>query len=372
MPAALSPVTALRYKAGVTEANDGSGIRLLQTLAGADKGGAELFFVRLAEALARAGVQQQIVMRNHPGMAGRIKAAGVPVTFARFGGALDFSTRRIIRTVAGAFRPQIALSYMSRATKLTPRGGYILVARLGGYYDLKYYRHADHLVGNTPDLVEYFVREGWPRERASLISNFVEPRPGPALPRGAFDTPDGVPLLVAAGRLHANKAFDTLLRAVALVPGAWLWLLGEGPERPGLEALARELGIAERVRMPGWQDDIQPAARAADVFVVPSRHEPLGAVVLEGWLARRPVVAAASQGPSWLIKEGESGLLVPVDAPQALATALQGLLADPGRAAQLVAGGTVALEKDFTEQAVVGQYLALFRRLIQTAREQRR
>ncbi len=356
----------------MSEQTDGSGIRLLQTLAGADQGGAELFFVRLAEALARAGVQQQVVMRNHPAMVARLKAAGIAVTFARFGGALDFSTRRLIRTVAGAFRPQIALSYMSRASKLTPRGGYRLVARLGGYYDLKYYRHCDHLVGNTPDLVEYFVREGWPRERTSLISNFVDERPGAPLPRAAFDTPEGVPLLVAAGRLHANKAFDTLLRAMALIPGAYLWLLGEGPERGALETLARELGIAERLRMPGWQDEVQPAIRAADVFLVPSRHEPLGAVVLEGWMARRPVVAAASQGPSWLIRDGENGLLVPVDAPQALASAVQALLADPARAALLAAGGRAALEKNFTERAVVSHYLTLFQTLIATKREQRR
>jgi glycosyltransferase involved in cell wall biosynthesis len=351
---------------------DGTGIRLLQTLAGADRGGAELHFIRLAEALARAGAQQQVVMRNHPKAVARLKAAGIPVTLARFGGALDFSTGRLIRTVAGAFRPQIALSYMSRATKLTPRGGYLLVARLGGYYDLKYYRHCDHLVGITPDLVDYFVREGWPRERATVIPNFVEDRGVPALPRAVLGTPEGVPLLVAVGRLHENKAFDTLLRATAAIPQAYLWLIGEGPERAKLEALARELGIAGRVRMPGWQDDVLPAIRAADVYLVPSRHEPLGSVVLEGWMARRPMVAAASQGPAWLIQEGETGLLVPIDAPQAMAAAVRRILGDPQLAERLAQQGRAAFEKDFTEAAAVRHYLALFRRLIDQAREHRR
>lgn len=350
----------------------GEGIRLLQTLAGAEQGGAELHFVRLAEALARAGVQQQVVMRNHPKSVAKLKAAGIPVTLARFGGALDFSTGRIIRTVAGAFRPQIALSYMSRATKLTPAGGYRLVARLGGYYDLKYYRHCDHLIGITPDLVEYFVREGWPRERASVIPNFVEDRNPPPLPRAALTTPETVPLLVAVGRLHENKAFDTLLRALAEIPGAWLWLIGEGPERPKLEGLARELGVAERVRMPGWQDDVLPAIRAADVYLVPSRHEPLGSVVLEGWMARRPMVAAASQGPRWLIRDGEDGLLVPIDAPQALAAAVRRVLEDPQTAERLAQQGRARFEQDFTEAAAVRHYLAFFRGLIAQARERRR
>lgn len=350
----------------------GDGIRLLQTLAGAEQGGAELHFVRLAEALARAGVQQQVVMRNHPKSVARLKAAGIAVTLARFGGALDFSTARIIRTVAGAFRPQIALSYMSRATKLTPRGGYRLVARLGGYYDLKYYRHCDYLIGITPDLVEYFVREGWPRERALVIPNFVEDRNPPPLPRASLTTPEGVPLLVAVGRLHENKAFDTLLRATALVPGAWLWLIGEGPERARLEALARELGIAERVRLPGWQDDVLPAIRAADVYLVPSRHEPLGSVVLEGWMARRPMVAAESQGPKWLLRDGEDGLLVPIDAPQAMAVAVRRLLDEPQMAERLAQQGRARFEQDFTETAAVRHYLAFFRKVIAEAREQRR
>jgi glycosyltransferase involved in cell wall biosynthesis len=327
-------------------------------LAGAGQGGAELHFVRLAEAFQRAGLTQHVVMRRHPAFVERLRAAGVPMTFARFGGVFDWQTRGLIRTVAGALRPQIALSYMSRATKFTPRGPYTLVARLGGYYDMKYFRHADHLVGIAPDLIEYFQREGWPAEKTTLIPNFVEDKSGPALPRDPTK-----PLVVAVGRLHKNKAFDTLLHAVAQLPATQLWIAGEGPERPALEALTRELGLGERAKLLGWLDDPLPAIRAADVYVVPSRHEPLGSVVLEGWMCRRPMVAAASQGPSWLIQDGENGLLVPVDAPMAMAEAIARLLADPALAARLAAAGRRSYEAGFTEEAAVSQYLALFRRL---------
>jgi len=297
-------------------------------------------------------------MRRHPGFVERLKAAGVPMTFARFGGFFDFRTRALIRTVAGALRPQIALSYMSRATKFTPRGPWTLVARLGGYYDMKYFRHADHLVGIAPDLIDYFRREGWPAEKTTLIPNFVEDRPGPARPRGQR------PLVVAVGRLHKNKAFDTLLHAMTALPDAELWIAGEGPERPALESLIRELGLGQRVTLLGWLDDPLPAIRAADVYVVPSRHEPLGSVVLEGWMCARPMVAAASQGPTWLIKDGESGLLVPVDAAKAMAGAIARLLADRELAARIAAAGRRRYEAGFTEAAAVGQYQALFQRLI--------
>lgn len=338
-------------------------LRVLQILAGAEHGGAELYFVRQTEALAEAGVQQQAVIRDHARARAHLQAAGIPVTLARFGGPLDLATRRRIRAVATAFRPQIVLTYMSRATKKTPRGPYALVARLGGYYDLKYYRHCDHLIGNTPDLVDYFAREGWPRERATLIPNFVDDRPGPPAARSDWATPEGAPLIVAVGRLHRNKAFDTLIQAVARLPGAYLWIAGEGPERAALERLAAEVALAERLRLLGWQEDPTPFVRAADVYVVPSRHEPFGSVVLEGWMAGRPLVAAASQGPSWLIEPDKTGMLVPVDAPAALAEAMTVLLADREKAERLAAAGRAAFEARFTKEAIVAQYLTLFRRL---------
>jgi len=364
---ALARPRRLGYKPAMDAATPG-GFRLLQTLAGAGQGGAELHFVRLAVALQQAGVQQYVVMRNHPKSVARLRAAGIPVTLARFGGPFDFTTRGLIRSIAAAFRPQVALSYMSRATKFTPRGPWRLVGRLGGYYDLKYFRHADHLVGITPDLVEYFVREGWPRERASVIPNFIEDRPVVPLRRADWDTPAGVPLVTALGRLHENKAFDVLLQAVARLPDAWLWIAGEGPLRQPLEAEAARLGIAGRVRFLGWQDDPLAVVGAADVYVVPSRHEPLGSVVLEGWVAARPMVAAASQGPAWLIKDGETGLLVPIDAPGAMAEAIGRLLADPALAGRLAAQGRAAFEAGFTEAAAVRQYLSLFERLAAEAR----
>ena len=113
------------------------------------------------------------------------------------------------------------------------------------------------------------------------------------------------------------------------MPGAYLWLAGEGPEREALEKLAAKLGLADRVRLLGWQDDPSPFFAAADVYVVPSRHEPLGSVLLEGWMYRVPMVAAASQGPRWLLRDGENGLLVPIDEASAMAEAIQRLIDQP-------------------------------------------
>ena len=93
-------------------------------------------------------------------------------------------------------------------------------------------------------------------------------------------------------------------------------IAGEGPERAALLELARREGVADRLHLPGWRTDTAALLAAADLLVCPSRHEPLGNVVIEAWSARRPVVAAAAEGPRELISSGRDGLLVPPEDPE--------------------------------------------------------
>jgi glycosyltransferase involved in cell wall biosynthesis len=344
--------------------------RLLQAMAGGPQGGAELHFVRLAVALARAGVEQRIVTRPNPARDAMLRAGGIEPVHARFGGPFDLKTRPLLARAIREFRPEIVLSYMSRATAAIPAGDFVHVARLGGYYDLKYYRRCDHLVTITEGLAEHVVAHGWPRSRVTVIANFVEDRAGAAPARRArYETPDDAPLVFALGRLHRNKAFDVLLEATARIEGAWLWLAGEGPERAALETQAARLGIASRVRFLGWIDDPAPLFAAADIFAVPSRHEPLGSVLIEGWMHRVPMVAAASEGPREILRDGETALMVRVDDAEALAQAIGRLMGDRALAARLAAAGRKAYEAGYTEAAAVKSYLELFDRLLAERRK---
>jgi glycosyltransferase involved in cell wall biosynthesis len=339
--------------------------RLLQALAGAAQGGAELHFLRLCLALQRAGVEQRVAIRPHPKSLEVLRAGGIEPVTAPFGGLLDRQTGKILREVIADFRPEVALTYMSRASAAMPKGDFLHLGRLGGYYNLKYYRNCDHLICVTPDLKAHCVAHGFAAERIHIIPNFVEDRGAtPPQDRAALDTPADAPLIFALGRLHDNKAFDILLRALPLLPGAYLWLAGDGPLLMPLERQAARLGIEGRVRFLGWQHDSAPFFAAADVFVVPSRHEPLGSVVLEGWMHSRPMVAAASQGPGWLVADQENGLLVPVDDAGAMAAALQRLIDDPQLAERLAQNGRATFEQGFTEAVAVRRYLELFDRLL--------
>ena len=339
--------------------------RLLQAMAGARHGGAEIFFVRLAAALQRAGETQRLLIRPDPDRSHALHEAGVSLTELRFGGLFDIATRAAFRREIAAWRPDIVLTWMSRATAMCPAGDFVHVGRLGGYYDLQYYRRCQHLIGNTRAIVDYAVSQGWPRERAHYLPNFVpDPRAMPGAGGPTLERPHA-PLALGLGRLHPNKGFDLLLDALAETDDIHLWIAGEGPLRDDLARQAERLGLTGRVRFLGWRDDVPALMRTADFLVCPSRHEPLGNVVIEAWAAGLPVIATASDGPAALIEDGRNGLLVPLPeepggGAEALADAMQQIAGDAALRTQLAQGGRAGYEASFTEAAVVGRYRAFF------------
>ena len=338
---------------------------VLHLLGTAGDGGAETYFVDLVTALRRAGIVEAAAIRGHTGREAALRGAGVPVRTLRFGGPLDLLTRPAAAGYAKLQGARLVLAWMNRAARHAPKGPWARIGRLGGYYNLKYYKGFDELVANTEDIAEWIVGQGWPAARVRCIPNFAAAPPdaiGQVAPldRASLQTPADAPLLLAMGRLHEAKAHDVSLQALAHLPGVWLWIAGVGPQEAKLKAMAQALRVADRVRFLGWRTDAPALYRAADVCVFPSRYEPLGNVVIQAWAHGLPVVAAASQGPKGLIEPGRDGLLVPVDDPAALAEAVRRLLADRKLAARFAERGRARVAAEFSEAAVVALWKTLF------------
>lgn len=341
-------------------------MRIAQVMAGAPTGGAELFFERLSIALHRGGDTVLPVIRRDTARAARLAEAGLQSAQLRFGGPLDFLTRPRLRRLLRRYAPDVVIAWMNRGTRFTPRGDYVLVGRLGGYYDLSYYRHCDHLVGNTRGLARWIAEQGFPAARVHYVPNFVPDMAGiPPANRSDFGIPADVPLLLGLGRLHPNKGFDILIRALAHLPGVHALIAGEGPERAALEALARTAGVADRLYLPGWQREVGALLAMADMFVSSSRVEPLGNMVIEAFSASRPVIAAAAAGPLELIG-ANTGVLVPLDDPAALAQAVQALRDDPKRAAALADAARAHYLSDYAEAPVIARWRAFLNGLEKT------
>ena len=340
-------------------------LRLFQTMAGAEHGGAELFFERLAIAFQGTGMTQQLMIKPIKDRISRLTAAGIHVTGCRFSPLLAAVHRRQIVNAIHRSKPDVILSWMNRATMLTPSTSCPHVARLGGFYNLKYHHGCDWLVANTTDIADYLIAEGVPKDRVHYQINFVpDGREGPVFegPRGDEPRSDG-PIIGALGRLHHNKAFDTLIRAFATLPSGMLWLAGEGPERAMLGKLADELGVGDRVAFLGWQEDPQAVIRGLDILVCPSRHEPFGNVIAEGMACGKPVISTRTNGGLELIEDGVNGLLVPIDEDRAMADALGQLTPNMALATDLGENGRTHWQANLSPQKVTSDWIAFLEKV---------
>jgi glycosyltransferase involved in cell wall biosynthesis len=163
--------------------------------------------------------------------------------------------------------------------------------------------------------------------------------------------------VLSIGRFVAEKGHRHLLEAAARIertrPGVHWVLVGAGELEAALSREAQALGLASQVHFTGWRDDVPDVLAVADVFVLPSVNEGFGRVVVEAMAMARPVVATAVGGVPEIVRDGETGVLVPASDPRALADTVRSLLDDPARAARLGAAGRACAESRFSLTAHV-------------------
>lgn len=325
-------------------------------------GGAERFFVHLANSLAKYGVEQKTVLR--PGRVWRPMIADSTDIIESHFRSVSMSRLTLppkIRKISKNWKPDAMMAWVPKGCKLmAPSEDCVRVMRLGDYpRSLKRFENADVIVTNTPDIITRVEDLGWTGQR-KMISNFTQIERVAPVSRTDFDTPEDALLLVSTGRFVERKAFDVLIRATAKSPNVYFWLIGDGDEAQSLRRLVDELGVADRVRFLGWQADVRPFIAAADVFAMSSRHEPLGNVVLEAWAQKVPVISTKAEGPRWFMKDGENGLVVEIDDVDGVVSAMHKIHSDSALREQITAGGYAALNGMFSERKIVSQYLNLF------------
>jgi glycosyltransferase involved in cell wall biosynthesis len=230
------------------------------------------------------------------------------------------------------------------------------------------HRFAAGIVAVSDGVAEDFSRATG--RRRDGIDTIYNPIVGPVFLAKAAETVehpwlDGQgPLYVAAGRLVTQKNHDLLLRAFALHQqtnsSARLLILGDGPRRAELEALALELGIGGSVRFEGFVKNPLPYIRKASAFVLTSRYEGFGNVIVEAFGVGTPVISVdCLYGPSEILQGGRLGRLVPNDDVEALANAFSPNLREIWPSEMLIhrAG-------DFTSQASSEKYLDVIHRVV--------
>lgn len=231
-----------------------------------------------------------------------------------------------------------------------------------------FYARADAVVvtsrGVADDLIAHY---GVPASKVRVLHNPVDLESIARLSSEAGEQPfaeDGTPVLVAAGRLAGVKNYPLMIAAFADVVArrrAYLWILGDGPERARLEARAADGGVGRFVRFLGFQQNPFRYIAKADVFVLTSTYEGFGNVLIEAMACGTPVVATKSPGTQEIITDGENGVLVDHDA-ESIAAAIAALLANPAQREALRVRGRDAVIH-YALPAVAARYDRLFQEL---------
>lgn len=273
---------------------------------------------------------------------------GSPSVFA----AVINNFRRIhaLRRCLRELRPDVAIAMMPMANSMLALSGrsgaetrmgseraYPPHFPLGTFWEAvrrQSYRKLDHIVAQTPKMRDWIVEN----TSASSVVVIHNPIPYP-LPSS---TPEILPsdhltkgrkALLSVGRLTPQKAYDRLLRAFADLAGKFpewdLAIVGEGPLRTQHEELAEELGIRDRVKLPGQVGNLADWYRRADLFVLTSKFEGFPNVLAEALAHGLPAVSVdCDTGPRDIIRDGVDGLLVPQNNHGALVNGLEQLMND--------------------------------------------
>ena len=171
-------------------------------------------------------------------------------------------------------------------------------------------------------------------------------------------------VILTPARLHQQKGHEYLLAAATQVPDATFVLAGDGPLRSGLEARARELGIADRCLFLGERSDVQDLLAVSDLFVLPSLFEGLPVSILEAMAAERPVIATAIGGTDEAITSEQTGLLVPPRDPAALASVIRRLQGDASLAQRLASAGRERVEREFSVEVSARRIMQIYEQVL--------
>ena len=217
---------------------------------------------------------------------------------------------------------------------------------------------------------DYWIERGVNADKIEVVYNAVTPKDvHPVDLHTEFGLPSGAPVIGCVGRLIDIKGQDILLKALSRLEekhsDAVVLLVGDGTRRERLEKLARELGVESRVVFTGWRTDACSLTAAADVLVQPSREEALGLTLLEGMSLGTTVIGSRAGGIPEVIDHETGGLLVEVDDPDGLASALDRLLSDSALREQLAAGGRKTVEEKFSPALCVRSTERVYRSAIE-------
>lgn len=312
-------------------------MNILNIMLGKGKGGLEQAAIDYHEALLMEGHAVTSVVHLEAHILPALRAGGGAVQTLRGLGEWDPFAARRLRLIVKETGAQMALCHGNRAIGTALRGLRFRVPVVGvahNYHIKKRFPHCDAAFCITRDLMEEMVHLDIDRRRLFHIPNLI--RVAPVARRTAMHSP---PVVGAMGRFVEKKGFDVLLLAMKSLYDQKIdvrcRIAGDGELRAELQRKIRELGLQDVVEMVGWVSDKQSFFESLDLFVLPSRHEPFGIVLIEAMAAGLPAITTDTEGPCEIIRQHHDAVMIEKDRPHQMAHAIRELIDNPDQAFEM-------------------------------------
>ena len=355
-------------------------------------GGTENHLMQVFQRLDRARFEPHLFcLWDHGELVERVREMGIRVFDGRMHGSLVSPG---VLSCVGRFAREFRRSRIDIVHTYLPRGEFvgsvagrlarvpIVICSKRGCHDRRgaegfgariSNRFADRVVSNAKAVQDFVAAdEGCPREKMLVIENGVDAeRFAPVADTRPYKERLGLdpdrPVVGTVTRARIRKGYEELLRAGGAVcrsqPRAQVVVVGQDTREQAPRALIEELGFGDRLHLLGVRTDIPEVLAAFDVFVLASHDEGMSNAVMEAMSVGKPVVATDVGGTGEMVERNVAGLLVPPKDPQALATAIEELLDDPGRAVEMGRQGRRIVDERFSLDRMVRRMEELYETL---------
>ncbi len=344
-------------------------MKITQLMLAKGFGGAERLFVDMCVAFSTAGLEVQAICQAGSESAEILKERDeIRLKTISVLGAWDFFAVKKIQSLLLEHNSELVQAHLARGALLAGRAcrklNLPLVVTTHNYIDPKYYKYVTRLVPPTQDQYNYYLQQGVLAEKMSKIDHFSPLEP--VLPRPKEE--NTTIRLRALGRLVEKKGFDVLIDAFAELNKNdqqvyELRIGGSGSQQETLQAQIDRFGLGKKIKLVGWVDDVQEFLQDGDVFVLPSRDEPFGIVVIEAMAAGIAIVSTDCKGPMEVLDENTAWLCEKNNV-SALSIAIKSAANSEMLRLQKSSLASTKFDQIYSHKAVIPQFIELYSQVL--------
>jgi len=346
-------------------------LTILEYITPSRLGGAEEYFLRLIRHLGEAGHRVIVVTKRDTPLREEIEKRGLADNLVELHGwhthgKFDPATLKKLKKLVRDEKVDLIHTHLTTASWMGSIAGKLtgvpVVAHVHAADSKTWFQYADYLVAVAQGVKEHLLAQKVPSTKIPLLyygidlEKYSQPLPV-AEAKAKLNLPPDAKTVGVVASLIERKGHRFLLDALKQIEPetgpVHALFAGEGPLEEDLRTQAAQLGMKERVHFLGFRKDVIDIVSAFDVVALPSMKEGLSIAIMEAMALRRPVLATDIAGMPEVVKDGETGVLVPPADTDALAEGLRHLLVDPEFAASVATNGREFLEAHFDQRELL-------------------